>query len=246
MPRVQLLATCLVDLFYPEVGLATVRVLRQAGASVEVPAGQTCCGLPLYNNGCVHEAAAVARRMLRLFPGDAPVIIPSGSCAWMVKRIYPTLFSDKPPLDAEARDLSARAFELSEYLARADGFQPAYAPTPAPAHRVTYHDSCHLRRGLGIVGEPRRLIRAVPGIDYIELAGADHCCGFGGTFSARYPEVATAITAEKLRRVSESGAAAVATGDCGCLLQLRGLIARQAPGLQALHLAELLAGEGRR
>ena len=230
------MVTCLGDKFYPEVGERIVRLLRRLGVTVEFPAGQTCCGLPLFNSGHHDQAAAVARRTVALFDGAEHVVVPSGSCAWMVKHEYPGLMPD-PAGRKAAEDLAGRTSELSQFLVKRLGrrkFRSAVEGT------ITYHDSCHLLRGLHESESPRMLLRDLAGARFVELAGADECCGFGGSFSVRLPEVSTAILDKKLGHVEASGAACVVACDAGCLMQLRGGLSRRGSHVRALHLAEVL------
>lgn len=243
---VSLLVTCLVDLFRPAAGLAAVRLLRRRRLAVRVPRGQTCCGLPLFNSGYRALAARVARRTIGLFAGTDPVVIPSGSCAWMVKAEYPHLFPDDPATTRAAQALAARVVELSQLLASlpVDGGPAPEAATPGRAPlRVAYHDSCHLLRGLGEAEAPRRLLRRVPGVELVELPDAEECCGFGGSFAARLPEVSGAILGNKLARIRESGADALVACDAGCLMQIEAGARRAGERVRVLHLAELLSSE---
>jgi len=244
MSRAALLVTCLVDLFYPDVGIAMVRLLRRHGAGVSVPDGQTCCGLPLFNSGYHREAARVARRTVRLFEGAEHVVVPSGSCAWMVKAEYPHLFPDDPAMAAAASALADKTYELSQFLVSVlgvtgEGREPGEVGVAGRPPRVTYHDSCHLLRGLGESRAPRALIRQA-GAELVELSGADECCGFGGSFSVRLPDVSGAILRRKLDKISATGADAVVACDAGCLLQIAGGMARRVDAVRVLHLAELL------
>lgn len=235
-PRVALMITCLADVFYPEVGVAVVRLLRRLGVTVDFPRGQTCCGLPLLNSGYRDEAAAAARRTVRLFRDAEQVVVPSGSCAWMVKREYPALLAGAGRADAER--LAGRTRELSQYLVGALG-RTEFAG--ARAGRVTYHDSCHLLRGLHESRAPRTILQNLTGAEFVELAGSDECCGFGGTFSVRLPEVSAAMLDRKLASVEASGADRVVACDAGCLMQLAGGLSRRGSRVRAVHLAELLA-----
>ena len=234
-----ILVTCLVDLFYPQVGEAIVRVLRRHGVDVRVPAGQTCCGLPLFNSGYHREAAQVARRTIPLFADAESVVVPSGSCAWMVKAEYPHLFPDDPVLTAAARALAARTHELSQYLVHVLGVKDA-GGRPRGASRVTYHDSCHLLRGLGESRTPRTLL-ASTGVEVVELGGADECCGFGGSFAVRLPDVSGAILRRKLDHIRATEADTVVACDAGCLMQIAGGVERAGEKVRVRHLAELLA-----
>jgi L-lactate dehydrogenase complex protein LldE len=239
MPRAALLVTCLVDLFYPEVARATVRLLRRRGLDVTVPDGQTCCGLPLFNSGYRPEAARAARHTVALFAEAERVVVPSGSCAWMVKAEYPHLFAGDFVMTRRAEAMAAKTLELSQLLASVaapDG--PPAAATARPA-RVTYHDSCHLLRGLGESQAARTLIRQA-GAELVELPGADECCGFGGSFAVRLADVSGAILRRKLDNVCATGADAVVACDAGCLMQIAGGMARRSDGVRVMHLAELL------
>lgn len=234
-----LMITCLVDLFYPEVGERIVRLLRRLGVGVTFPAGQTCCGLPLFNSGYHAEAAAVARRTVGLFASAEAVVVPSGSCAWMVKHEYPGLLKHAPEA-AAARRLAERTFEYSQYLVRVLGRTAFETDT---AGRLAYHDSCHLLRGLHEADAPRTLLRNLRGADVVDLPGSDECCGFGGSFSVRLPEVSTAILDRKLAKVDAAGADCVVACDAGCLMQIRGGLGRRGSKVRALHLAEVLDRE---
>jgi L-lactate dehydrogenase complex protein LldE len=234
--RASLMITCLGDVFFPEVGVKIVSLLRRLGVTVEFPAGQTCCGLPLFNSGYQREAAAVAARTIPLFKDAEYVVVPSGSCAWMVKREYPGLMND-PALRVEAETLAARTFELSQFLVRVLGQTRLVS---AVKGRVTYHDSCHLLRGLGESSTPRTLLRNLDGVEAVELTGHDECCGFGGSFAVRLPEVSTAILERKLANIEASGANCVVACDAGCLMQMAGGLSRRGSRVRALHLAEVL------
>ncbi len=236
---VQLFVSCLADQLAPQVGEATVRILERLGHRVRFPAAQTCCGQPAFNDGFPAEAAALAARTVEIFADPAPVVVPSGSCATMLRHFYPSLVTG--PLADSARALAARTFELSAFLVHVLGV------TDVGAHwagRVTYHDSCHLLRELGIRDEPRRLLAAVAGLELVEMAHPDHCCGFGGAFAVKFPEVSGAMLAPKLDGIVAARADAVVANDTGCLLQLAGGLARRGSATRALHLAEILAGEG--
>jgi L-lactate dehydrogenase complex protein LldE len=234
--KVSLMITCLADLFYPEVGERIVRLLRSLGVSVELPAGQTCCGLPLFNSGYHAEAAAVARRTLALFEAAEQVVVPSGSCAWMVKHEYPGLLTD-PVERAAAERLAGHTHELSQFLVRRLGRRRFRS---AVSGQLIYHDSCHLLRGLHESESPRVLLRELAGATFAELPGSDECCGFGGSFAVRLPEVSTAILDKKLANVEATGADAVVACDAGCLMQMRGGLSRRGSRVRALHLAEVL------
>jgi L-lactate dehydrogenase complex protein LldE len=231
--------TCLGDLFFPHVGIAIVRVLRKLGVTVDVPADQTCCGLPLFNSGYHAEAAAVARRTAALFRDSEHVVVPSGSCAWMVKHEYPGLLAGAG-LAREAEDLAARTHEFSQFLVRVLGVTEFSSTVPG---RVTYHDSCHLLRGLHESESPRTLLGKLRGAELVPLGGADECCGFGGSFAVRLPEVSAQILAKKVANVEATGADCLVACDAGCLMQMGGGLTRRRSKVRAVHLAELLGAE---
>ena len=237
-----LFVTCLVDLFYPEVGEAIVKVLRARGVSLDFPEGQTCCGLPLLNNGYRSDAARVARRMIPLFERSERIVVPSGSCAWMLRMEFPHLFPDDLAIRAKAEAMSRKVFEFSEFLVQVLGSETGSASLPGKT--ITYHDSCHLLRGLGVSEQPRSLIRKIKGARFVEMVGSDRCCGFGGSFSVKLHEISGAILREKMRNIEATKADIVVADDCGCIMQMKGGLARTPKGPQVLHLAQVLAGEG--
>lgn len=232
--EVSLLVTCLVDQVMPEVGLATVRLLRRAGYTVTFPHEQTCCGQPFFNSGFQTQARRLAERVVDQFADAPAVVLPSGSCTTMIRKEYPHLLADNPRYAYRARRLAAKTFELSEFLVYEADWQPA---AEAPQGAVTYHDSCHMCRMLGLKEEPRRLL-AQTGHAIVEMVEPDRCCGFGGVFSVRMPEISNAMTAEKLAQVEGSGAPVLVTADPGCLMQMRGLAGAESPALR--HLATVL------
>ena len=229
-----LCATCLVDQVLPEIGVATVQLLRRAGWAMEFPQAQTCCGQPFFNSGFKQEAVDLAKRVVEIFEPYAAVVLPSGSCTAMIRVEYPHLLEPWPEWRERALALAAKTFELSQFLTHQARWQPAPS---AAAPNAAYHDSCHMCRLLQVRQEPRHLLRAV-GCALGEMSEADRCCGFGGLFSLRLPEISNAMTAEKLRQADQTGAAVLVTADPGCLLQIRGLAA--ASGLRVEHLATVL------
>ena len=239
--RVDLFITCLADQFYPGVGEAAVRVLRGLGVEVSFNPAQTCCGQPAFNTGYREEAREVAARVLDLYasPGGADYIVsPSGSCTSMMRVFYTELFEHDPMRLRQARELAGRVFEFSEFLVKVLKVDDVGASFP---HRIAYHDSCHLLRELGVSEEPRRLLRAVRGAKLVELDDQRLCCGFGGTFSVKFPEVSVAMGDDKLKATMAAGAEYLVANDSGCLMHLAGLIHRQGAALKTLHLAEVLA-----
>jgi L-lactate dehydrogenase complex protein LldE len=237
-PRVALFITCLVDQFFPRIGEGLVQVLRRLGVEVTFNPAQTCCGQPAFNTGYRREAREVAARLLDLFDDADYVVAPSGSCTAMVRVFYPELFANDPERLRKVERLHSRFLEFSEFLVKVLEVEDVGASFP---HRVAYHDSCHLLRELQVETEPRRLIRAVRGVELLELGDHQLCCGFGGTFSVKFPEVSVALGEEKLRAVAASGAEYVVANDAGCLMHLAGVIHRQGLPLRTMHLAELLA-----
>jgi L-lactate dehydrogenase complex protein LldE len=238
--RASLMVTCLGDMFFPEVGVSMVRLLRRLGVAVDFPEGQTCCGMPLFNSGYHGEAARVAARTVDLFKDAEHVVVPSGSCAWMVKHEFPGLMRD-PAARAAAERLAGRTYELSQFLVRV---LRKTEFTARVGGRVTYHDSCHLLRGLHEAETPRAILRALRGAEFVELPAADECCGFGGSFAVRLPEVSAQILDKKLAHVEATGAACVVACDAGCLMQMGGGLRRRNSRVRAVHLAELLDGGG--
>jgi len=238
--RVSLFITCLADQFYPGVGEAAVRVLRRLGVKVSFNAAQTCCGQPAFNTGYRDEARQVASRTLDLFantPADY-IVSPSGSCTSMMRVFYRELFEHDPARAAQAQALAGRVFELSEFLVKVLKVDDVGARF---AHRVAYHDSCHLLRELGVSEEPRRLLRAVRGAELVELGDNRVCCGFGGTFAVKFPEVSVAMGEDKIKAATAGGAEYLVANDSGCLMHLAGLIHRQNAPIKTVHLAEVLA-----
>jgi L-lactate dehydrogenase complex protein LldE len=238
MPRVALFVTCLGDQFFPMVGESVVAVLRRMGVEVVFDPAQTCCGQPAFNSGYREEARQVASRVLDIFRDAEYVVVPSGSCGSMIRVFYPELFADDPARLRQAEDLRGRVFEFSEFLVKVLKVEDVGASFQK---RVTYHDSCHLLRELGIEDEPRKLLRAVRGIELVEMQDNRLCCGFGGTFAVKFPEVSVAMAEDKLRAVADSGAEIIVANDSGCLMHLAGAIHRRGLPLQTMHLAELLA-----
>jgi L-lactate dehydrogenase complex protein LldE len=237
---VSLFFTCLADAFSPGVCFAAVELLERFGATVRVPLSQTCCGQPAFNSGNRKEARAMARKFLLSFPDEGYIVTPSGSCAAMVKHGYPTLFRDEPRTLALARAVGERIFELTQFLVSVLGVTD---PKSAFAGKVTYHDSCHLRRGLGVYQQPRALLRAIPGVEFVEMEESDRCCGFGGVFSLKYPQISCRMTERKIERILATGAAYVTSGDLGCLMSIGGMISRYGYPVKAIHIAEILAGK---
>ena len=236
--RVALFVTCLIDQFFPQVGECVVKVLRQLDVEVTFNPAQTCCGQPAFNTGYRDEARAVASTVLDLFDDADYVVCPSGSCASMVRVFYPELFAADPDRLQECQLLHDKLFEFSEFLVNVLKVEDVGASFP---HRVTYHDSCHLLRELGIEEQPRKLLSKVHGIDFVEMEGYKVCCGFGGTFAVKFPEVSVAMGQDKLQFAAQTNAEYLVANDSSCLMHLSGLIHRQGLPLKTMHLAEVLA-----
>jgi L-lactate dehydrogenase complex protein LldE len=237
--RVALLVTCLVDLFRPSVGFAAVALLEAAGCTVEVPRAQTCCGQPAYNSGDRGDAKRIARQVIAAFASYDYVVAPSGSCAGMVRVHYPLLFADEPAMLAEAEALAERTWELVAFLVDVRGMTRVAARWDKSA---TYHDACSGLRELGIKAQPRLLLASVAGLRLSELANTELCCGFGGTFCVKYPEISDKMVSDKAAEIAATGADAVLAGDLGCLLNIAGKLTRLGSRVETRHIAEILAG----
>lgn len=238
-PRVALYATCLVDLFRPSVGFASARLLEQAGCQVEVPAEQTCCGQPAFNSGDARTARDLARRVIEQCEGYDYVVLPSGSCAAMIRVHYPELFADDAKWRERAGQLAARTYELVSFLVEVRGVKTVPAEY---AGKLAYHDSCSGLRELGIRQQPRQLLASVKGLTRVELGDPEACCGFGGTFCVKFPEISTTMVAAKAGDVKATGADTLAAGDLGCLLNIAGWLKRGGSPIRCFHVAEILAG----
>ena len=236
-PRVALFVTCLIDLHRPSVGFAAISLLEQAGCMVDVPREQTCCGQPAYNSGDRATARDLARGILDAFGGYDYVVVPSGSCGGMLKHHLPLLFDDDPNLRARADALAAKTFELIGFLTDVMGFTQPLAKYTGGA--VTYHDSCSGLRELGVKAQPRRLLHAV-GAKVVEMSDPEVCCGFGGTFCVKYPEISVRMVSDKTRDIVDTGAETVLAGDLGCLLNIAGRLQREGHAPDVRHVAEVL------
>ncbi len=239
MPRVALFVTCLVDLHRPTVGFAAIKLLEDAGCIVEVPRAQTCCGQPAYNSGDRATARDLARGVIDAFRGFDYVVVPSGSCGGMLRHHVPHLFDDDPNLRAEADALGARTYELISFLTDVMGVTHIQAHYPGLA---TYHDSCSGLRELGIKAQPRALLRGVDGLELREMAEPEVCCGFGGTFCVKYPDISTRMVSDKAADIAQTGADTLLAGDMGCLLNMAGRLTRLGSRVRVRHVAEVLAG----
>lgn len=236
--KASLFVTCIVDQFYPAVGESAVKVLRRLGVEVDFPQGQTCCGQPAFNSGFFSQAKPMADRFLDLFEDSEYVVIPSGSCGSMLKLFTPGLFDNGSEMARRAQALSERTYEFSQFLVNVLGVVDVGARYYG---KVTYHASCHLIRELKATSESESLIKGVRGLQFVEMEGSTDCCGFGGTFAVKYPEISNAIMEEKIRRIQATGADLLVAGDSGCLMHMGGALSRNNIKVTTMHLAQLLA-----
>jgi L-lactate dehydrogenase complex protein LldE len=237
-PRVALFVTCLVDLQRPSVGFAAIKLLEQAGCRVEVPRAQTCCGQPAYNSGDRTTARELARGIVTAFRGYDYIVVPSGSCAGMLRHHLPHLFDDDPNTRAIADAMASRVYELVSFLTDVMGVRDTGADIRGS---VTYHDSCSGLRELKIKHQPRDLLRAA-GAEIREMAEPEICCGFGGTFCVKYPDISVRMVSDKTRDIVATGAETVLAGDLGCLMNIAGRLKREGHATKVRHVAEVLAG----
>lgn len=238
METVQLFVTCIIDTLYPETGEAVVRVLEKAGVQVSFPPGQTCCGQPAFNAGFRSQARQMAIQTIQAFedyPG--PVVVPSGSCAAMLRHSYIELFAGDQQWLPKAEQLASRTYELTEYLVDVLGITDLGVQFN---QRITYHSSCHLLRGLGVDHQPRRLLAAIQGVELVELPDSGDCCGFGGVFSVEHPEISSAMLERKIANLEASGADLVVACDAGCVTNINGGLHRKNKAPHAVHIADVL------
>ncbi|HEX5734572.1 MAG TPA: (Fe-S)-binding protein [Blastocatellia bacterium] len=236
--KASLFITCLVDQFFPDVGVSMASLLRRLGVELDFPSAQTCCGQPAFNSGFRREARDLAARFISIFEESEHVVAPSGSCASMVRVFYPDLFKDDPAMLEKAEGLSSRTFEFTEFLVNVLGVEDVGARYSG---KVALHQSCHLLRELNVRTEPLRLLKAVRGIELVEMERAEMCCGFGGLFSIKYPHISGGILQEKLDCIRQSRAETIVASDMGCLMQIAGGLSRQSLPIKTMHIAELLA-----
>jgi L-lactate dehydrogenase complex protein LldE len=243
--RVGLFVTCLVDMMRPNIGFAALKLLEAAGCVVTVPAGQTCCGQPGWNSGDRTSARMLAQKLIEEFEDCAWVVVPSGSCAGMLRVHYPEVFRD--PDDAVMRErasaLAARTYELTDFLVNvAQVYSVPAATADERMGSLTYHDACSGLRELGVKEQPRKLLGMLPGVALKEMTGCETCCGFGGTFAVKYGDISTHMADRKCDNIAASGADAVVLGDLGCMLNIEGRLRKRGDATRVLHVAEVLAG----
>jgi L-lactate dehydrogenase complex protein LldE len=243
--RVALFVPCYVDQINPEVGVSVVRVLRKLGVNVIYPEGQTCCGQPAFNSGFFDEARTIGRHFLDVFEGARfdYVVCPSGSCTTMVSHYYPFVFKDLPDERERSEALAGRVREFSDFLVNVMGVEDLGA---SRGGKAVFHCGCHQRRELGVLDEPRELLANVEGLDLLEWENEELCCGFGGTFAVKMPDVSTAMADEKIKALERCGADTLISGDSSCLMHLEGRLRRTGHDTRVLHLAQVLdSGDGK-
>ena len=238
-PAVALFVTCLVDLFRPSVGFAAAKLIEQSGCRVEVPSAQACCGQPGYNSGDRKSAQAIAKGVIAAFEGYDYVVAPSGSCGGMIAKHYPELFADDPAWQPRAEALAAKTHELLAFLVDVRGMTAVESRLEAVC---TYHDSCSSLREMKVQAQPRRLLQSVEGLALRELDTPEVCCGFGGAFCVKYPDISNAMVADKTADIAQTGADTVLAGDLGCLMNIAGKLSREGSAIRVWHVAEVLAG----
>jgi L-lactate dehydrogenase complex protein LldE len=236
--KIQLFATCIVDTLYPQVGIAVVRVLERVGGEVAFPHRQTCCGQPAFNAGMRPQARSMAEHTIKVFEATAgPIVVPSGSCAAMIRHGYLELFDGDTAWFQRAKNLAERTFEFTEFLVDYLGVTEVGACFRSS---VAYHSSCHLLRDLGVSEQPRTLLSAVEGLDFIELPYSDDCCGFGGIFSVEFPDISTAMLERKITNIELCGADVITSCDAGCITHINGGLNRRGKTPLTMHIAEIL------
>lgn len=234
--KVYFFGTCLIDMCYPQAGLAGIELLEREGIKVIFPQAQSCCGQPAHNSGFPAEAKAVARQQLKSFKQDYPIVVPSGSCAGMLKHHYPAMFAGEPEAD-EVRRFSSRVLELSEFLVRVLDVKLRDRGQPI---KVTWHSSCHATREMGVIGDSKALLKQLDNVELVELQSERECCGFGGTFSIKQPAISAAMVSDKITDIQQTGATRVLSGDCGCLLNIGGALEYQKIPITTQHIAEFI------
>lgn len=238
-PRVGLFVTCLVDAMRPNIGFATLKLLEDAGCDVDVPEAQTCCGQPAFNSGDDATTRTIAKQIIEAFEEYDYVVVPSGSCASMMRSHYGELFADEPDWIERQTALSAKTWEALSFLSDVMNYQPTNVTYDGMA---TYHDSCSGLRDLGVHDQPRALLKGVDGLQLTPLKDNDACCGFGGTFCVKYPDISNAIVTDKTAKIVETGADTLLAGDLGCLMNMAGKLSREGHDIKAYHTIEVLAG----
>lgn len=234
--KVSLFITCISDIMFPNVGKNTVEILERLGCEVDFPTLQTCCGQPAYNSGYLEEAKGSMKQMIRAFKDAEYVVGPSGSCVGMIRE-YPHVFKGDSEWEKPAQELAAKTFELTQFIVDVLGVKDVGSTFKG---KVTYHPSCHMTRILGVKDAPKILLHNVKGIEFVELPSGEDCCGFGGTFSVKKPEISAEMVKEKSRHVTETGAEYLVGGDMGCLMNIGGRMQREGKNVKVIHISEIL------
>jgi L-lactate dehydrogenase complex protein LldE len=235
--KVSLFVQCLIDVYEPQTAASMVDIFTRLGLEVDCPTEQTCCGQMAYNAGHRREAAIAARHFVSLFEEAEAIVCPSGSCTAMIVHHYPQLLASDPKWAERAQRVAAKTYEFTQFLVDILGIQDVGA---AYSGTATYHDSCHLARTLGIREQPRLLLNKVAGLSLVEMEDSDRCCGFGGVFSLKYPEISQAVLQDKVNSILRTGADLVVGCDLSCLINIQGMLHRQGAKVQAMHIAQLL------
>jgi len=234
--KVYFFGTCLIDMAYPEAGMAAIRLIQREGVEVVFPREQSCCGQPAYNSGFPDEARRVAEKQMKIFHKPYPIVVPSGSCAGMMRHHYPKLFAKDPDL-SRIEAFSERIFELTEFLVHVLEIQLEDRGAPVT---VTWHSSCHAAREMGVVEDSKSLIRQLGNVKLVTLENEYQCCGFGGTFAVKQPEISTAMVTDKIDDIRKTGAVEVLGGDCGCLMNITGAMTHRRIPITGRHIAEFI------
>lgn len=234
--RVYFFGTCVIDLIYPEAGMAAINLLEREGLKVIFPDGQTCCGQPAFNSGFPEEARAAARQQIRTFTRDYPIVVPSGSCAGMMKHHYPELFANERDLE-KAHRFAGRIYELSEFLIKVLNVRLEDRGRPIA---VAWHSSCHALREMRVIDSSKALLRQLKNVELRELEGEHECCGFGGTFSVKHPLISAAMVQDKVNDIQQTGAPLLISGDCACLMHIAGAMEKCQSAVKTRHLAQFL------
>ncbi len=235
--KASLFVTCIIDQLYPQAGVSAVNVLRRLGVEVDFPMDQTCCGQPLYNAGFAKQSRKLAKRVLESFKESEYVVVPSGSCAAMMKVFFPDLFRDDPTLSNQAEALAGKVYEFSQFLNDVVGVDQAVG---SQAGTVTYHPSCHLLREMDVKDQPLAVLGRVQGLRVEELPNAETCCGFGGSFAIKFPHISEGMLGDKISNIEATGAETVVSCDMGCLMNIEGALTRKGSSIKVRHLAEIL------
>lgn len=239
--KASLFVTCIIDQLYPQAGVSAVNVLRRLGVEVDFPLDQTCCGQPLYNAGFAKQSRKLAKRVLESFSDSEYVVVPSGSCAAMMKVFYPELFRDDPTLLNQAEVLAGKVYEFSQFLKDVVGVDQAVG---SQTGTVTYHPSCHLLREMGVKDQPLAVLGRIQGLRVEELSNAETCCGFGGSFAIKFPHISEGMLVDKITNIEATGAETVVSCDMGCLMNIEGALTRRSSSIKVQHLAEILDHAG--